>query len=151
MEAFTDSARALDAARLQAMSPDNVETLRQGLEAFNSGDVARFLAFIHPDFEAEVPPEFSAEPDTYRGHDGIRRYFESFQDAMDEIRFQPERFWEADGSVVLAVRLTAKGRQTGILVEQRFAQVWTIRDGRAIGVRTYASTSQALEAAGLVG
>ena len=72
----------------------------------------RILAFIHPEFEGSVPPEFSAEPDTYRGHDGIRRYFRTFQDAMEEVRFQPERFWDAGDAVVVEMRLTARGRQT---------------------------------------
>src|ERR1700730_7272494 len=118
------------------MSQENVDLVRRGLEAFNSEDMERILAFVDPDFETEVPRELSAEPDAYRGHDGIRRYFESFRDAMDEIRFEPERFWEAGESVVVALRLTARGRQTAILVEQRIAQVWSIRDGRAIGLRT---------------
>jgi ketosteroid isomerase-like protein len=131
------------------MSRENVETLRAGFDAFNSADIERILGFIHPDFEAAIPPEFSAEPDTYRGHDGVRRYFQSFQDVMDEIRFAPERFWDAGDSVVVAARVTAKGRQTAIAVEQRLAQVWSIRDGKAIGVRTYASASEALTAAGL--
>jgi len=131
------------------MSQANVEIVREGFEAFNSGAIARILAFAHPDFEAIVPPELSAEPDTYRGHDGIRRYFQSFQDAMDEIRFQPEQFWDAGESVVAAVRITAKGRQTAIAVEQRIAQVWTIRDGKALRVRTYASLAEALAAVGM--
>jgi ketosteroid isomerase-like protein len=131
------------------MSQENVDVVRQGLEAFNSEDMERILAFVDPDFETAVSGELSAEPDTYRGHDGIRRYFESFRDAMDEIRFEPERFWDAGEAVVVALRLTAKGRQTAIRVEQRIAQVWSIRDGRAVSVRTYTSIAEALRVAGL--
>jgi ketosteroid isomerase-like protein len=131
------------------MSQQNVDVVRQGLEAFNSEDMERILAFVDPDFETAVSGELSAEPDTYRGHDGIRRYFESFRDAMDEIRFEPERFWDAGEAVVVALRLTAQGRQTAIRVEQRIAQVWSIRDGRAVSVRTYTSIAEALRAAGL--
>jgi ketosteroid isomerase-like protein len=131
------------------MSQENVERLRQAYEAFSSGDIGRILAFAHPDFEAVVPPELSAEPDTYRGHDGIRRYFDSFQDAMDDISFAPEEFWDAGESVVALVRLTAKGRQTAITVEQRIAQVWTVRDGQAVSLQTYPSLAEALKAAGL--
>jgi ketosteroid isomerase-like protein len=131
------------------MSQPNVEALREGLEAFNSGDIERILAFTHRDFEGVVPPELSPEPDTYRGHDGIRRYFQSFQDAMDEICFHPERFWEVGDSVVVAMRLTARGRQTGIPVEQRFTQLWTMCEGKAMSVRTHTSLSDALEAVGL--
>jgi ketosteroid isomerase-like protein len=131
------------------MSQENVEALTLGFEALNSGDLERILAFVHPDFEAVVSPEFSAEPDTYRGFDGVRRYFASFQDAMEQIRFEADRVWDAGDSVVVEVRLTARGRETGIPVEQRIAQVWEIRDGKATRVRTYASLSEALEAAGL--
>jgi ketosteroid isomerase-like protein len=131
------------------MSTENVDTLLEGLEAFNSRDIERILGFLDPDFETVVPPSLSAEPDTYRGHDGARRYFESFWETMDEVRFRPERFWDADESVVVAMRLTAKGRRTRIAVEQRFAQVWTFRDGKATRARTYASDADALKAAGL--
>jgi ketosteroid isomerase-like protein len=126
-----------------------VEVLREGFEAFNSGSIERILGFAHPDFEAIVPPELSAEPDVYRGHDGIRRYFESFQEAMDEIRFHPDRVWDAGSSVVADVRITAKGRQTAIPVLQRIAQVWTFRDGRALSVHSYVSLQEALDAVGL--
>jgi ketosteroid isomerase-like protein len=131
------------------MSQENVELVRRGLEAFNSEDLEQILGFIHPEFETEVPPQFSAEPDRYVGHEGVRRYFETFREAMDEIRFRIERLWDAGDCVVLAVRLTAKGRQTGIPVEQHFAQVWRVRDGKAKQVTTYSSLPEALEAAGL--
>jgi ketosteroid isomerase-like protein len=133
----------------QTMPQDNVRIVRQVFEAFNSEDIARIVEFTHPDFVAEVSAEISTEPDTYRGHDGIRRYFDSFQEAMYEIRFQAEQFWEVGESVVVALWLTARGRQTGIPVEQRTAGVWTIRDGRVLRIQAYSSASQALEAVGL--
>lgn len=127
----------------------NLEIVRRVNAAFNSGDTEHMLALMHPDFETAVGPELSVEPDTYRGHEGIRRYCNSFRDAMDEIRFHPESFREAGASVVVAVRLSAKGRSTGIMVEQRLGQVWTIRDGKAIQLQSYVSYREALQAAGL--
>jgi uncharacterized protein len=132
------------------MSQQNVEIVRQVFGAFNSEDIERALALTHPEVEIEIGPEISAEPDTYRGHDGLRRYIQAFQDAMEEIRFQPERFWYVGESVVVALLLTAKGRQTSIAVEQRSAGVWTIREGKVVGVRAYGSATEALEAVGLV-
>jgi ketosteroid isomerase-like protein len=123
--------------------------LREGFEALSSGEEQRILAFAHPDFETVVPPEFSAEPDTYRGHEGIRRYFKLFDDAMEDVRFEAERMWEAGDSVVAVVRLTARGKQTGIAVEQRSAQVWTIRDGRALRAQTFPDLAEAFAAAGI--
>jgi ketosteroid isomerase-like protein len=123
--------------------------LREGFAALSSGDEQRILAFAHPEFETVVPPEFSAEPDTYRGHEGIRRYFKLFDDDMEDVRFEAERMWEAGDSVVAVVRLTARGKQTGIAVEQRSAQVWTIRDGRALRAQTFPELAEAFAAAGI--
>jgi ketosteroid isomerase-like protein len=131
------------------MSRENVELVRQIFRAFNSEDIELVLPLTHTEFELEVPPALSAEPDIYRGHDGMRRYWESFQDAMDEIRLQPERLCDAGEAVVVAMKLTAKGRRTAIAVEQRIAGVWTIRDGKVIRIRAYVSLSEALASAGL--
>jgi ketosteroid isomerase-like protein len=132
------------------MSEENVETLRRAFEAFNSADIERIVAFVHPRFHGEIPPELSPEPDTYSGHDGIRRYFRTFWEAMEDIRFEPERIWDAGGSMVaVSMRMTARGRQTGIAVEQRFHQVWTLSEGKIIAVGTYATVAQALAHAGL--
>jgi ketosteroid isomerase-like protein len=133
------------------MSERNMQILRETLAAFNSGDLERILHFVHPEFEGVVPPEYSAEPDTYRGHEGIRRYFRTFEEVMEEVRFEPERFWQAGDAVAVTMRLTAKGRQTSIPVEQRLAQVWRLRDGRVVGVQSYVSVSEALEIAGASG
>jgi ketosteroid isomerase-like protein len=131
------------------MSRENVELVRRGLEIFNSGDIERILSFTGADFEIEVPPGLSAEPDTYRGPEGVRRYFRSFDEAMDEVHFQADRFWDAAEAVVVDALVTARGKQTAIPVEQRAAQLWTIRGGRVIRIRAYASLSEALETVGL--
>ena len=36
-----------------------------------------------------TPPGLAAEPDTYRGEEGIRRYWESFYEVMEEIHVEP--------------------------------------------------------------
>jgi ketosteroid isomerase-like protein len=132
------------------MSQRNIDTLKRGFEAFNSADIERILAFVDPDFEGQIPAELSPEPDTYRGHEGIRRYFRTFWEAMEDIRYEPERFWDAgDSTVVVSMRMTARGRQTSISVEQRFHQVWTVKGDKAIGVRTFLSLEEAFAHAGL--
>src|SRR5207248_2525173 len=96
-----------------------------------------------------IPPELSAEPSAYRGHEGVRRYFASFYEVMRDIRFDADRVWDAGDAVVVALRLTAKGKETGIPVEQTSGQVWTIRDGLAIRVQSFVTVEQALQSAGV--
>ena len=46
---------------------------------------------IHPEFEVTTPQSLASEPDTYRGHEGIRRYFDSFYEAMENVYFEGHR------------------------------------------------------------
>ena len=128
---------------------DNVDVVREMFEAFNSEDIERMLAFTHPDFEVAVPPELSAEPDVYRGLDGMRRYWESFQDAMEQIRFQPGRVADTEQGVLVEMHVTARGRQTGIPVEQRVIGVWEIRDHKAFHIRVFPAMEDAHAVLGL--
>ena len=129
------------------MASENLRTVRDGFEAFNTDGVDGILPFIHPDFEATTPPELATEPDTYRGHDGVRRWFDSFYEVMDEIRWEPHEFHEVDDRVIADFTLRARGKTTGLEFGQHAFQVWELRDGKAIGVDLYPTLDEALEAA----
>ena len=128
------------------MAHDNVELVRDGFEAFNRDGVDGILPLIHPDFEATTPPELASEPDTYRGHEGVRRYFDSFYEAMEEIRWEPHSFEGVGDRVVVDFTLHARGKTTGIDTELRAVQVWTLRDGKATSLDLYPTMEEALEA-----
>jgi ketosteroid isomerase-like protein len=130
------------------MSSQNVELVRGGFEALSEGGVEALLAFIHPEFEVTTSADLASEPDTYRGHAGLRRYFDSFYEAMDEIRFEPREFRDAGGRVIVPVTLTARGRTTGIEASQELVMAWSLREGQAIRVETYGTLDEALEATG---
>lgn len=130
------------------MSQENLEAVRRTLAAFNSGEVEQVLASVHPEFEARIAPELSAEPDTYRGGSGVQRYFDSFREAFEQIRFEVEQLTDAGDAVVVGLRMTAIGKLTGIPVEQRNAGVWTVVDGRVARIDTYVTVEEALRAAG---
>jgi ketosteroid isomerase-like protein len=130
------------------MSEDNIEVVKRGFEALNTDGVDAMIELLDPDFEATVPPELSVEPDTYRGHEGMRRYFAAF-DGLENVRFEFVDAVERDDKVVATMRLRAKGTDTGIEVEQLAYQVWTIRKGKAVRVEAFASKADALEAAGI--
>jgi ketosteroid isomerase-like protein len=129
------------------MSTENLEAARRGFESLDRGGVEAFLEFIDPQFEMTTPADMTVEPATYRGHEGMRHYFESFYEIMDEVRFEPQEFIDAGDRVVVPARLVARGRDTGIEAVQQLTMVWTLRDGKAIGCETYATKDEALAAA----
>lgn len=88
------------------MSSENVEALKQGYEAYAQAGFEAFLPLLDPEFELTTTPGLAAEPDTYRGAEGMRRYFESFEEVMEDIRFEPLEFIDAGDHVIVPTRLT---------------------------------------------
>ena len=131
------------------MPEGNADIVRRGYEALNGGGIEAALDFFDPDVVIDFPPEISPEPQTLRGHDAIRRWFEALAEIMEGVRIEPEELIEAGDQVVAPVRLIGTGRGSGIEGVQRVTQVWTLRDGRAVRMDAYAEKSSALEAVGL--
>jgi ketosteroid isomerase-like protein len=129
------------------MPDDNVDIVRGWFEEFERNGIDAVIDYVHPEFEGVVPATLSVEPDTYRGREGAQRYVDSFNDVMDEIRFVPEEFIAVGDNVVVPMHVVAKGKETGIEVEQHAVQVWTVKDGLALRVEAYATREDALQAA----
>lgn len=131
------------------MSQENIEIVRSAYAALAEHGVEAVLVYADPEFEGTTPPELASEPDTYRGHDGVRRWFGSFGDAMEGVHLEGQEFTAAGDKVLVDTKLHARGRATGIETEQRAFVVWALRDGLVTGVEMFAQRGPALEAAGL--
>ncbi len=131
------------------MSSENVRLVRTTMEAFNLAGVDAVAAQISPDFETTTPPSLSVEPDTYRGPEGVRRWFDAWEGTMDEVRFDVDELVDAGDRVIAVSRMVARSHTTGIEVEQAVALVWTLRDGRAVRLDPYATREEAVRAVGL--
>jgi uncharacterized protein len=131
------------------MSEENVEIIRRAHAALGEEGIEAMLAFVHPEFEMVTPPSLAAEPDTYRGHDGIRRWFGGFDDGLENVSTEGREFTDAGDQVLVHTVLHARGRTTGIDVEQHAFVLWTLRDGLVAGGEVFPERGPALEAAGL--
>ena len=69
------------AAILWAMSQENVEAARRGVEAWNADDLDAFLAALDPEVEWHTALEQALEgrKSAYRGHDGLRKAWEEYR------------------------------------------------------------------------
>jgi ketosteroid isomerase-like protein len=131
------------------MSSENVEVVRTAMESFNLDGVDAIADQISPDFETTTPPSLSVEPDTYRGPEGVRRWFDAWEGTMDEVRFDVDELVDAGDRVIAVSRMVARSHTSGIEVEQAVALVWTLRDGRAVRLDPYATREEAVRAVGL--
>ena len=131
------------------MSQENIEIVRRAYAVLAEQGVEAVLAFADPQFEGTTPASLATEPDTYRGHEGVRRWFGSFGDAMEGVYLEGQEFTAAGDKVLVDTMLHARGRTTGIEAVQRAFVVWTLRDGLVTRADTFAERGQALEAAGI--
>jgi ketosteroid isomerase-like protein len=134
------------------VSDESVEIVRGAFAAFNDGGTEAFLPFVHPEVVFTTPSDLASEPDTYRGLEGVRRYWDSFFEIMEEIQVELVAVYDwGDALVVGELLLKARGRATGLEVSQRANTLITIADGKAIGqsfYRTLEEAEHAAEAAG---
>jgi ketosteroid isomerase-like protein len=131
------------------MSETNADLVRRGLEAMNTvneGGMETLRELLDPEFEVTTPPSLASEPDTYRGAEGVKRYFDSFYEAMDRIHFEAGEIRDFGDRVAVEFTLRARGRTTGIEAEQHAALVWTLRDGRALRLEVFPTLDEALAA-----
>ena len=135
------------------MSRENVEVARQVIESNRSDDLeARIeagLALWDPSCEY-TRVTAAVDPQTYRGHDGIRRYISDLADSWAEWRSEAEDVFEVGPDTVVATnRFRAIGKDSGAPVEARLGVVVVLSDGKLLRGHTYPSREDALEAVGL--
>jgi ketosteroid isomerase-like protein len=134
------------------MSPEseNVEIVREILDSINAGDLDRALEAAQEDFEADWSNSIAPHHGVYRGRQQARDLFESFLEAWEEFRWEPQEIIEVDEARVVVVnRVRMRGRGSGVEVDARGAQLWTISRGKVRSVKIYQSKAEALEALGL--
>jgi ketosteroid isomerase-like protein len=128
------------------MSASGVELAREALSAFQRGGVDEMAGYFHPEFEGVVPPELSAEPDTYRGRDGLRRYFRLWEEQFSDLDLSVDDVIDNGDSVVVVARFSGRGRGSGVPVELPAVTRLTVRDGLIATWTAYATLDDALAA-----
>jgi ketosteroid isomerase-like protein len=133
------------------MSRENVELVRAlfGATRENAWDaLVANRELISPEAELDLSAIYPDAP-IIRGFEENLRSAESGPWGRS-VKLEAERILDVDDERVLVfVRVTAMGQESGVDVEMRDAHEITIRDRVIVRVKVYADRAQALEAAGL--
>ena len=123
-------------------------TVRRMFDTLNRESLDVALELFTEDFYGEVPPELSGEPDEYRGHAGVRRYFETFREVVDDLSFDADELVEVTETTVVARGcVTGRGRGSGISVEMKVPMLIWLCDGKVSGMSAYPEWDDAMAAA----
>jgi len=122
------------------MSQESVEIVRR----FLIGDVDEALAYADPEIVWNPIEELPTQ-----GHGAVRASLARWKAEWDDYEMLPEEFVDRGDRVVVTVRLGGRGRGSGVEIDARFYDVYTLRDGKIVRMDQFTERSQALEAAGL--
>jgi uncharacterized protein len=136
-----------DTAR--AMSQENVELVRALYAEIWGGDrPPDFTSRVDPQVEIVAWPNFP-DDGVLSGRAGFELWTKRWSGVFEHYDLQPERFWEGGEFVVAALHERARAGRSGIPIDEHYAHLWTIRDGRVVRVQVFRTPEEALEAAGL--
>jgi ketosteroid isomerase-like protein len=128
------------------VSEQELEELRKRYEAFARGDWDVAFEGLGPEFE--MHDHGLLDVPVLRGPDAIREAQAKAADAFGETRFQPARLIDLDDRILALVRFFARGRGSGVELETKIGQLWTLKDGQAVRLDVYRTWEEAAKAAG---
>ena len=129
------------------MSQENVDRFLEVNEAFNRGDVERWLETFHPD--AIFEPQVASLEGDYIGHDGLRLFFADLAETLEMFELHCPDVRDLGDRVLGLGTWRSIGKGSGIESELPVAIVATFQDGLCTHFKDYGEWGQALKAVGL--
>jgi ketosteroid isomerase-like protein len=129
------------------MSRENVEIVRNVFEGLVRGDVATFLDALDP----EVEWKQLEEPRPRYGHQGVGEAIAQWLEMWDAPTFEGEEYIDGGDKVILLMRLSGRGKTSGVDVSMSSYHVFTLLDRKIVRMHEYGpgKRKEALEAVGL--
>jgi uncharacterized protein len=130
------------------MSEANAEIVRKSFDAIGRGDLESLLQLYDPEIEFQPLTGTQVETGGYRGHQGVRRYFDEAAEVWDEVRPVAGEVTTIGDEVIVFGHCAIRGKASELETESACAWVVTVRDGRITRHRVFRTNDEALEAAG---
>jgi ketosteroid isomerase-like protein len=127
------------------VSNENVQVVRRVIDAWNRRDLEAALKLTHP--EAENRSVQATE--TAYGREGVAATFRDWFETFEDFQIEPEDFIVAGDRILVPTRQRARGKGSGVQIDERVYQLYMVRDGMIIGFDEYSDEDLAVRAAGL--
>jgi ketosteroid isomerase-like protein len=129
-----------------AADRDNVEKVRQAIDAFNRRDTKAMLALGGDDFEYDWSRSLGPNAGVFQGPEGFFEFVSDQWNTFDEVRVEVHEYIARGAHVVVSITTHGRGRQ-GIPVKANSTQLYTFEDGRLVRIALFQDREEALAAA----
>jgi ketosteroid isomerase-like protein len=129
------------------MSRENVEVVRQVIEAWRRGDFEAALSFYAEN--AVYESKIAGGSGRLTGRAGVARGFEEWLGTFTDYWVEIDGLLENGDQVIQLHREGGRGKGSGALTERQGAVIYTFSKGDIVRVQIFADQAAALEAAGL--
>jgi hypothetical protein len=127
------------------MSQENIDSYRAMADAFNRRDWDAFVALA--DDEIEVESRLVVMDGAFRGHEGLRRWWDAFVGTFPDYTVEIGELRDLGEDLMLAhVRGWGHGAGSATPLVDPFWQPFEWRDGKCVWWRNCATEEEALEA-----
>ncbi len=131
------------------MAEQDFEVIRRAWADFSRGDIDGGLENLDPDIEV-IPFGASMEGRAYRGHDGVRDWFErEITPNWRVFETRPEEFRRVGDRILVFGNWVARGRTSGVDLDVTATWIVEVRDGKILRWQTYTDRAEALDELGL--
>jgi ketosteroid isomerase-like protein len=127
----------------------HVELAKRGAAAFNARDFEALLSLIADDMELHpaIGGAFVGAT-TYRGKEGMRRYWEDIMEVIEDFRFEPLSYSAWRDYLIIPNRVAGHGKASGIDIDLEMTFIWRVKNGQLVWGATFFSLQDGLEAIG---
>jgi len=115
--------------------PSNVDLSRRAFAAFNDRDLDAFLSVLAEDVEAS--PMLAAVEGGYTGHEGVRRWWATVNDAFPDIVADVDEIEDRGDRTVTRMRLRGRGAESATPFDTAVVHEAEYRDGKCVAWRLY--------------
>jgi ketosteroid isomerase-like protein len=132
------------------MSQETIEIVRRAYEVYDRRDVEALQALCDEECIVYTVIEGRAEPQPFRGHDGIRAWIENENDVWESVTIDELDLRNVGEDRVFTYGVAVlRGRESGVELTLPVWSLVEVRNGKVFRLRSFPDRAEALEAAGL--
>jgi ketosteroid isomerase-like protein len=122
------------------------QTIHRAYEAWSRRDIEALLEVVHPDAVARPILGANIGTSVYRGREGLREWFHDLHQEWETFETTVTGIEERGHRAVLTVKVHARGRASGVVIDDELYHLVEIRDAMILRLEAFQEKDNAMNA-----